>query len=197
MTSAIDQVKIFMEYMPGGSISSILKTFGPLTEDLMAKFLREIISGLQYLHNRGVLHRDLKGANILVSNDGVAKLADFGASVHFLRLPQLASDSELCDSLRGSVYWMAPEMVKKEKYGRKVDIWSLGCVVIEMATACHPWPNIKNYATFCLNMLSGNIPEIPEHLSEDCRDLVRICLQHQKSLRPSCEELLGHPFLSH
>lgn len=189
-------IRIYMEFMPTGSIASILKEYGALPEALIRKYTRDIVIGLQYLHSQGVIHRDLKGANLLVDNEGNVKLADFGASVHLLRAPLLPTDSEVCESIKGSMYWMAPEMIKREKYGRKVDVWSLGCLLIEMAAASHPWAGITNYAELCIAVIEGQTPEVPDSLSGDFRDCVNLCLQHDKSKRPSTADLLRHPFLA-
>ena len=188
-------VKIYMEYMAGGSISRLLKEFGAFEEPVIAKFTRQIVIGLQYLHGMGVMHRDLKGGNILVGPKGTVKLADFGASKQIQGLPIVSNNSEICKSIKGSLYWMAPEMFQNVPYGRKVDIWSLGCVVIEMATGKHPWPNIRMYQELCLAIGQHQIPEIPEHVSQSCKDFISLCLNYDKKLRPHPTALLRHPFL--
>lgn len=98
------EIKIYMEYMPGGSLSSILKEYGAFSETVIAKFTKQILLGLHYLHSHGVVHRDLKGGNILAASDGTVKLADFGASKHIQGLPLVSENSELCRSIRGSLY---------------------------------------------------------------------------------------------
>ena len=188
-------VKIYMEYMAGGSISRLLKEFGAFEEPVVAKFTKQIVIGLQYLHGMGVMHRDLKGGNILVGPKGTVKLADFGASKQIQGLPIVSNNSEISKSIKGSLYWMAPEMFQKVPYGRKVDIWSLGCVVIEMATGKHPWPNIRMYQELCLAIGQHQIPEIPDHVSQSCKDFISLCLNYDKKLRPHPTALLRHPFL--
>ena len=189
------EVRIYMQYMSGGSLSSIIKQYGALSETIIAKFTKQIVLGLHYLHSHGVVHRDLKGANILADSDGNVKLADFGASKHIQGLPLLADNSELCKSIRGSLYWMAPEILKRERYGRKVDIWSLGCVIIEMASGTHPWHDISTYSQLCLAVAQQKTPMIPEHLSDVCKELVRMMLDYNKRQRPNTSILLKHPFL--
>lgn len=188
-------VQIFMEYMPGGSLSSLLKQYGPLNENVIKKYTRQILRGLQYLHAHGVVHRDLKGGNILVTPSATVKLADFGASKHIHGLPVLSSNSELCMSIKGSLYWMAPEILKRQGHGRKVDVWSLGCVLLEMATASHPWPAVTDYHTLCIEIAKGNSPPVPLTLSQDCQDFISLCIKHDKRDRPSVAQLLKHPFL--
>lgn len=122
---------IILEYVTGGSVASMLKQFGPFSENLIRRFSYQILSGVSYLHSKGIIHRDIKGANILVTDTGVAKLADFGCSK---RLPGLCSVSleESMLAIRGSIPWMAPEVIKQSGYGRSSDIWSFGATVIEM-----------------------------------------------------------------
>ncbi|CAE8624935.1 unnamed protein product [Polarella glacialis] len=112
---------IYLEFMPGGSISQVLSQFGPLDESLMARYSGHLVKGLDYLHSRDppVLHRDIKGANILVGLDRGVQLTDFGCSKR--------SGATAIHTLRGSVPWMAPEVMRQSGYGRKADIWSLGC----------------------------------------------------------------------
>lgn len=102
---------VFLEYVPGGSIRSMLRRFGCFDEGLTRLYTRQILLGLEYLHQRKIIHRDIKGANILVDRDGVVKLADFGASVAF----QEAHLSQGFKSICGSVFWMAPEVTKWSK----------------------------------------------------------------------------------
>lgn len=98
------EVRIFMKYMAGGSLSTLIKQYGALSEKIIIKFTKQILLGLHYLHSHGVVHRDLKGANILADVDGNVKLADFGASKHIQGLPLLSENSEMCKSIRGSLY---------------------------------------------------------------------------------------------
>ncbi|KAJ1500997.1 ATP binding, partial [Coelomomyces lativittatus] len=127
---------IFLEYIPGGSIQANLETWGPFSEPMMKSYLKQVLLGVVYLHDQNIIHRDIKAANILVDHHGIVKISDFGIS------QKTQEALEVMDtSLQGSVYWMAPEVVKKMLYSRKSDIWSLGCLFLEMVTATHPWPN--------------------------------------------------------
>mmetsp|Transcript_5035 Transcript_5035/g.4957 ORF Transcript_5035/g.4957 Transcript_5035/m.4957 type:complete len:95 (+) Transcript_5035:700-984(+) len=91
---------------------------------------------------------------------------------------------------------MAPEILRNEGYGRKVDIWSLGCVMIEMANGSHPWNNITNYHSLCLAIAQQQTPEIPGHCSDPFKDFVSSCLRYDKKLRPNTGALLKHEFLA-
>jgi len=123
-----DEFCIFMELVSGGSLSHILKR-GPLRENVVRRFTRQICSGLDYLHIRNVIHRDVKSANVLVGNQGVCKLADFGSSI---QAPFGADSSALCKSLQGTPLYLAPEIAYNKPYGKPSDIYSLGCTIYEM-----------------------------------------------------------------
>lgn len=144
-----------MEQMTGGSIQNMLKQYGAFSEPVIKKFATQLVQGLVYLHRLGVIHRDLKCGNILSDGSGKIKLADFGAAKYLDKLPKLDNQSvEFCKSLQGSLYWMAPELLKQETHGRKIDVWSLGCCLIEMATAQHPWPNCKTIAELIFQIMN-------------------------------------------
>ncbi len=100
----------------------------------------QILEGLEYLHNNNVIHRDIKGANILVDNDGNVKLTDFGCAKQLeFTVNSLSNKENFNNTLKGSVPWMAPEVINQAVYDKKVDIWSFGCTILEMATAKTPW----------------------------------------------------------
>uniref|UniRef100_K3WXL8 Protein kinase domain-containing protein n=1 Tax=Globisporangium ultimum (strain ATCC 200006 / CBS 805.95 / DAOM BR144) TaxID=431595 RepID=K3WXL8_GLOUD len=166
---------IFMEYVPGGSIASMLKQFDAFSEDLIKIFTRQIVEGVMYLHAMGVVHRDIKGANVLVNEQCVSKLADFGCSK---QLPQIQTTSleESLRSIRGSVPWMSPEVVKQTGHGFKADIWSIGATVVEMATARHPWPAATNSLSAMYTIATTTTsPPLPEHLSRDAISFLQRC----------------------
>lgn len=181
---------IYLEYMPGGSLAQVLSQFGPFDESLIATYARELLEGLEYLHTREprVLHRDIKGANILVGLDCRVKLSDFGCS-------KRTADT-MSQSLRGSIPWMAPEVIQQTGYGRRSDVWSLGCVIIEMATARHPWGTFDNPMAAMVKIgMSNSTPPIPDSVSESCRDLISQCTQRDKEKRPLAGSLLAHVFV--
>merc|ERR1719183_1838619 len=180
---------IYLEYMPGGSISQVLSQFGPLDESLTARYTRDLLKGLEYLHSRDppVLHRDIKGANILVGLDCRVKLTDFGCS-------KRTEDAAMA-TLRGSVPWMAPEVILQRPSRTPADIWSLGCVVIEMTSGKQPWGGFDNHmaAMFRIGVSQDDIP-IPDTLSALCQDFVRLCCARAAEARPSAQDLLKHEF---
>ncbi|POM69180.1 STE/STE11 protein Kinase [Phytophthora palmivora] len=187
---------IFMEYVPGGSIASMLKQFDAFREDLIRIFTRQIVQGVVYLHQMGIIHRDIKGANVLVNEQGVSKLADFGCSK---QIPQMLTTSleESLRSIRGSIPWMAPEVVKQTGHGYKADIWSIGATVIEMATAKHPWPHCHNglAAMYTIAMATAP-PPLPEHLSPEAKSFLQRCFCIDPEERATAVELAEHAFLA-
>lgn len=187
---------IFMEYVPGGSIASMLQQFDAFSEDLIRIFTRQIVQGVIYLHRMGIIHRDIKGANVLVNEQGVSKLADFGCSK---QIPQLLTTSleESLRSIRGSIPWMAPEVVKQTGHGYKADIWSIGATVIEMATAKHPWPECHNgLAAMYTIAMATSAPPLPAHLSPEAKSFLRRCFCINPEERATALELAAHEFLA-
>eukprot|EP01006_Ploeotia_vitrea_P034696 TRINITY_DN65790_c13_g2_i1.p2 TRINITY_DN65790_c13_g2~~TRINITY_DN65790_c13_g2_i1.p2 ORF type:complete len:163 (-),score=83.85 TRINITY_DN65790_c13_g2_i1:62-484(-) len=96
----------------------------------------------------------------------------------------------------GSPYWMAPEVVRQAGYGRKADIWSLGCTVIEMATAQSPWHEYNPIAACFAIGESDKLPDIPDSLSDSCKDFIKLCLQRDKDKRPTATQLIHHEWLA-
>ncbi|KAL2101237.1 hypothetical protein ACEWY4_002998 [Coilia grayii] len=181
---------IFMEYMPGGSVKDQLKAYGALTENVTRKYTRQILEGMSYLHSNMIVHRDIKGANILRDSAGNVKLGDFGASK---RLQTICMSSTGIRSVTGTPYWMSPEVISGEGYGRKADVWSLGCTVVEMLTEKPPWAEFEAMAAIFKIATQPTNPLLPSHISEHTRDFVRRIFVEAKH-RPSAEELLRHPF---
>ncbi|XP_035995483.1 mitogen-activated protein kinase kinase kinase 19 isoform X2 [Fundulus heteroclitus] len=190
-------VSIFMEYIPGGSIASILHRFGPLPERVLALYTHQILEGVAFLHQNRVIHRDLKGNNVMLMPTGVIKLIDFGCARRLSCLNHTAPNSgELLKSVHGTPYWMAPEVISESGYGRKSDIWSVGCTVFEMATGKPPLAHMdKMAALFYIGARRGLMPTLPDGFSDNAKDFVKICLTSDQSLRPSADQLLRHSFI--
>ncbi|XBW38207.1 hypothetical protein QEN19_003798 [Hanseniaspora menglaensis] len=168
-------LNIFLEYVPGGSISQMLSSYGPLEESLVRSFTKQILVGISYLHRKNVIHRDIKGANILIDTQGIVKITDFGISTklpkrvrnQWLKKKKGANEDEEDDidderkaSLQGSVFWMAPEVVKQITITSKADIWSIGCVLIEMCTARHPFPEYSQMQAL-FKIGTNVVPKLP------------------------------------
>ncbi|KAJ4368873.1 ATP binding [Neocucurbitaria cava] len=191
-------LNIFLEYVPGGSVATMLVNYGPLGESLIQNFVRQILTGLSYLHSRDIIHRDIKGANILVDNKGSVKISDFGISKR-IEASTLGGSKKGAQrvSLQGSVFWMAPEVVRQTAYTRKADIWSLGCLVVEMFTGSHPHPNCTQLqAIFKIGGSGDASPTIPDNAGDDARSFLAKTFLIDHEARPSADELLASPFIT-
>ncbi|XP_011225160.1 mitogen-activated protein kinase kinase kinase 19 isoform X4 [Ailuropoda melanoleuca] len=189
-------VSIFMEFVPGGSISSIINRFGPLPEMVFCKYTRQILQGVAYLHENCVVHRDIKGNNVMLMPTGIIKLIDFGCAKRLAWAGLNGTHSDMLKSMHGTPYWMAPEVINESGYGRKSDIWSIGCTVFEMATGKPPLASMDRMAAmFYIGAHQGLMPPLPEHFSENAADFVRLCLTRDQHERPSAAQLLKHSFL--
>lgn len=190
-------LNIFLEYVPGGSIAGMLKQYNTFREPLIRNFVRQILEGLAYLHGRNIIHRDIKGANVLVDNKGGVKISDFGISKRVeasTMLNQGPSGSNR-PSLQGSVFWMAPEVVRQSTHTKKADIWSLGCLIVEMFTGAHPFPNHSQLqAIFAIGGTSAK-PDIPSQASEEGKKFLAMTFEADYEKRPSAEQLLKEKFL--
>eukprot|EP00742_Colponemidia_sp_Colp-10_P005803 GILJ01006206.1.p1 GENE.GILJ01006206.1~~GILJ01006206.1.p1 ORF type:complete len:573 (+),score=81.34 GILJ01006206.1:77-1795(+) len=193
-------VDILLEYVPGGSIRSILDRFGRLDEKVVRLYTKQILAGLVYLHDHGIIHRDIKSANILVDHDGTVKVSDFGASKRLFSGIQDTQDpiDEESRSLKGSPFWMAPEVVRRTGHGRPADIWSVACTVIEMVTGRPPWSDICQSNKEVLLKIASceSSPPLPDNLSADGMDFLYQCFQQKPELRPLAVTLLSHPFVA-
>ncbi|CAG8656632.1 189_t:CDS:10, partial [Rhizophagus irregularis] len=189
-----EAINIFLEYVNGGSIGTCLRIYGAFKEPVVRSFTRQILLGLQYLHNRGILHRDIKADNILVDEEGYCKISDFGISK---KSEHLAYDHSSNMSLQGTIFWMAPEVFNSTKgYSAKVDIWSLGCVVLEMFAGERPWNNLTDLAAMFKLGSEKKAPPIREDIimSSDARNFLDQCFIIEPNNRPTAEQLLQHPF---
>ncbi|KAF3482415.1 MAP kinase kinase kinase Ste11/SteC [Arthroderma uncinatum] len=201
-TSTDDQyLNIFLEYVPGGSIATMLKQYNTFQEPLIRNFVRQILAGLEYLHSRDIIHRDIKGANVLVDNKGGIKISDFGISKRVEASTMLGSGAKGPSnhlhrpSLQGSVYWMAPEVVRQTAHTKKADIWSLGCLVVEMFIGVHPFPDCSQLqAIFAIGNNQARPPP-PENASKEAMAFLDMTFEIDHEKRPSADELLTNPFL--
>lgn len=190
-------LNIFLEYVPGGSIAGMLKAYNFFKEPLVRNFVRQILEGLAYLHGRDIIHRDIKGANVLVDNKGGVKISDFGISkrADVASANQLPGSGLNRPSLQGSVFWMAPEVVRQSGHTKKADIWSLGCLIVEMFTGDRPFPD-KSQLQALFAIGSNQVkPHVPENVTEDAKRFVNKTFEIDHEKRPSAEELLKDKFM--
>lgn len=157
-------ISIFLEYISGGSVGGCLRKHGKFEETVVSSLTRQTLDGLAYLHREGILHRDLKADNILLDVDGTCKISDFGIS----KKSDNIYGNDASNNMQGSVFWMAPEVVRSqgEGYSAKVDIWSLGCVVLEMLGGKRPWSKEETVgAIYKLGSLN-EAPPIPDDVAQ-------------------------------
>ncbi|XP_058208495.1 mitogen-activated protein kinase kinase kinase NPK1-like isoform X2 [Rhododendron vialii] len=187
-----ESLNILLEFVPGGSISSLLGKFGSFPESVIRMYTKQLLLGLEYLHRNGIMHRDIKGANILVDNKGCIKLADFGASKKVVELATMTG----AKSMKGTPYWMAPEVILQTGHSFSADIWSVGCTVIEMATGKPPWSQQYQEVAALFHIgTTKSHPPIPDHLSLEAKDFLLKCLQKEPNFRAAAAVLLQHPFV--
>jgi serine/threonine protein kinase len=193
---------IFTEFMPGGSILHLIKKFGSLSESVVRNYTRQMLNGLIYLHSKGIIHRDIKPANVLVDERGTVKLADFGASKQ-IKGGEGGQTLELENqTLKGTPYFMSPEVMVQSGHGRKADIWSIGATVMQMRTSVPPWKAHKFDSIVQLMChIAGNATAIPmfpsaQEVGPDLHNFLKQCFQRDPKKRPSGTELSGHVFLA-
>ncbi|XP_010436369.1 PREDICTED: mitogen-activated protein kinase kinase kinase ANP1-like [Camelina sativa] len=177
---------ILMEYVSGGSLHDLIKkSGGKLPEPAIRSYTRQILNGLMYIHERGIVHCDLKSQNLLVEENGVLKIADMGCA-------KTVGESEFS----GTPAFMAPEVARGEEQRFPADVWALGCTVMEMMTGSSPWPELNDVVAAMYKIgFSGESPEIPVCVSEKAKDFLMSCFKKDTKQRWTVHELLKHPFL--
>ena len=182
-------LNIVLEYCDRGSLLQLLNDFKHFEENLIRKYVLQILDGLEYLHYHNIIHRDIKCANILIDKNGVCKLTDFGGA------KLINEEINVKSSMQGTPNWMAPEVIKSSGTTRFSDIWSIGCTVIEMYQGKPPYSDKKDPWSVLNTICNNNIPKIPEGMSDKLKDFVEKCLVIEPTERYNVYQLKRHPFL--
>ena len=187
-----NELFVVMEYMDGGCLADVIEQSGTikLTEPQMTFVLQSVLQGLSYIHGLHRVHRDIKSDNMLLSTHGDIKLADFGYAA------QLTEQKQKRNTVVGTPYWMAPEVIRGQSYDTKVDIWSMGIVTMEMVEGDPPYMDLPPLRALFLITTDGAPPlRNPQLLSDDFKDFLGHALDMDPETRPSASALLAHPFL--
>lgn len=182
---------LMMEYAPAGTLYDAIRNHcGRLQESMIGQSTHQIVQGLEYLHSSGIVHCDIKGQNILITESG-AKIADFGCA------KWSNHEASATMPIAGTPMFMAPEVARGEEQGSPADIWALGCTIIEMATGMSPWPNVNSDPLSVLYKIaySGELPNFPVFLSTKAKDFLGKCLQTDPKSRWTAKQLINHPFV--
>jgi len=188
-----EELWVVMEYMSSGSLYDLVKLYNSgviLTEEQTSYAIKQVLEALGFLHQRSRIHRDIKVDNILLDKDGSVKLADFGTAVQltFQRLQR--------NTLAGTPYYMAPELIQRIPYKEKVDIWSVGITIIELMTGRPPFYHLEPEEALEAIVRHGVRGLAAKNFSDDIRDFTnRGCLAHDPAHRLPAKELLKHPFI--
>ena len=197
MDTSKNVLYIFQEWVTGGSITSLLNKFGPFTTSVVRSYFYQILCGLQYLHSNRILHRDIKGGNILVNDEGIVKLADFGASkqIHMTKNGTVVDMEDMMEqmTMRGTPYFMAME-VFESTYGPKADVWSAGCVAHQMLTGLPPWKGMGIHSPTSLFLHLRKSTGLPPFMKKEEKNSSRkkdqFVIDEGKPVDPTLKELL-------
>lgn len=185
-------VKVALEYMNGGSLRDCLARSRTVAvpENILSKVTQQVLNGLMYLHKiKHQVHRDIKPDNVLVDTSGAVKLSDFGIT------KDLGVTIGICNTFVGTVIYMSPERINGKKYSYSSDVWSLGLMLIELATGRYPYPKTNTYIEMVENIMTMPDPSLPRTFTEEFRDFVSHCVKKLPEQRWSVIQLAAHPWV--
>ncbi|GAM23376.1 hypothetical protein SAMD00019534_065510 [Acytostelium subglobosum LB1] len=187
VTDQHNRVAIVQEFVDNGSFADIYKRLGPFPEAILARYVTQVLETLHYLHQQEIIHRNLKANNLLLARGGRCKLSDFGVGCTL--------GNSYRTALLGEPYWMAPELLMMRDFNSKIDIWSLGCTVIELLTGKPPFYNLSPMEAL-VNIVDERKPiDLPKDISKELTSFLQSCLVRVPSQRSSAEQLIKHPWL--
>mmetsp|Transcript_26032 Transcript_26032/g.42553 ORF Transcript_26032/g.42553 Transcript_26032/m.42553 type:complete len:455 (-) Transcript_26032:244-1608(-) len=184
-------IGMVLPYYGSGSLLTLIRNFGigNVPEIVVKAFVDQILKGLQFLHSNGIIHRDVKASNVLMDDDGIVKISDFGISVFY--------DAEIDTKLHGvgAPYWMAPELIEMTEITPKCDIWALGITAIELLTGSAPYGDLIPFSAM-YHTVNDEHPPLPAKASPLFTDFLQQCLKKDPHQRPSASKLLRHKWLA-
>ncbi|WVR05780.1 hypothetical protein IAU60_002805 [Kwoniella sp. DSM 27419] len=199
-----EYLNIVLEFVENGSLGQTLKAFGVFNERLVASYVAKILEGLDYLHSQGVVHCDLKAANILSTKNGNVKLSDFGVSLNMRAVENIKQDAltagrnatkKRASEVAGTPNWMAPEVISLTGASFASDIWSLGCTIIELLTGKPPYSDIGNSMSVLFHIVEDEMPPLPGGISDDLADFLKMCFIKDPKSRPAAVVMFEHPWV--
>ncbi|WVQ97165.1 hypothetical protein IAU59_004275 [Kwoniella sp. CBS 9459] len=199
-----EYLNIVLEFVENGSLGQTLKAFGNFNEKLVSSYVAKILEGLDYLHSQGVVHCDLKAANILSTKNGNVKLSDFGVSLNMKAVENIKQDAltagkngarKRVSEVAGTPNWMAPEVISLAGASFASDIWSLGCTIIELLTGKPPYSDIGNSMTVLFRIVEDEMPPLPPDISLELTDFLKLCFIKDPKARPAAVVMFEHPWV--
>ncbi|PRP87329.1 MAP3K epsilon protein kinase [Planoprotostelium fungivorum] len=189
-------INLVLEYVDSGSLSAVLEEYGIFPEPLVSIYIEQVLNGLSYLHEHSIIHRDIKGPNLLITKEGVIKLADFGIAMTSFVVSEDSSKFPGGAVVEGSPFWMAPETISEPSRATvKSDIWSLACTILELITGFPPYFD-NSGITALYRMVNDARPPFPDDISPELTDFLTKCFNKDANRRPSAKELLAHSWIT-